>query len=426
MDRLPPNRGFALILTLVLLALLMLALCGLSALVRVNGQVTDTSAAMARAKQNALLGLRIGISDLQRATGDDARLTGMAGIIGLPAQASSTTRNWCGVWNSDGSFVAWLTSGAQTGGPAALATGVTAIKLVGDGLNGGAGSVGASASHSEHVIAGKIPIRVAEVPGRPSVEATIGTYAYLVLDEGVKISAYAPPDRAIVTGLCPLIVNTSSTSAQGKLRAALDTYASRLPAIISYEQISLLPSPAAALTQSVLQDNFHHVALTALTLQAGAVYSGAVNINTTSPHVWRSLLETYNSAPGVATMSLASVSSVGTAIASGFAAATSGKAANAPFTTPAAFGGSSLLADALPSPITAADFMAAIGGMLTVRSDTFRIRASGEAVDPLDGTTVQASAYCEAILQRTAEFTTNGLGRKYVMTYFRWLGPDDL
>jgi len=70
--------------------------------------------------------------------------------------------------------------------------------------------------------------------------------------------------------------------------------------------------------------------------------------------------------------------------------------------------------------------MGAIGDMLTTRSDSFRLRAGGEALDPLDGTTVQASAYCEAILQRTAEMTTNGLGRKYVMTYFRWLGPDDL
>ena len=37
-----------------------------------------------------------------------------------------------------------------------------------------------------------------------------------------------------------------------------------------------------------------------------------------------------------------------------------------------------------------ADFMAAIGGMLTTRSDTFRVRAYGDAVDPLDGTTMQA------------------------------------
>jgi hypothetical protein len=350
----------------------------------------------------------------------------MAGVTGIPAQAGSVTRNWCGVWESDGRFVGWLTSGARADDNAALLPGIASIKLAGEGASGGAGSVGASAAHSEHVIAGRIPIAVSEIPGRPGVAATVGRYAYYIADEGVKISAYASADRAIVPGLKPLLSSTSATSAQGKLRAALDAAPSRLATLISYEQLSLLPAPSAALTQSVLQDNFHHVTLAAQAISGGELYSGAVNINTASPYVWRSLLETYNSAPGVVTMSTASISSGGTAIASGFASSASGKSAGGPFTTTAAFGTSSLLAEALAGPITPADFMSAIGGMLTTRSDTFRVRAYGDAVDPLDGTTMQAVAYCEAILQRVPEMTAYGQGRKFVVTYFRWLGPEDV
>jgi hypothetical protein len=224
----------------------------------------------------------------------------------------------------------------------------------------------------------------------------------------------------------PLLTSISATSAQGKLRTALDGYSARLPQIISYEQLSLLPSPAAALTQSVLQDNFHHVSLAPRIVHAGGLYSGAVNINTTSPYVWRSLLETCNAAPGVTTLSIASLSSGGTAIADGFALSNSGKNVGGPFTSIANFGTSDLLAGALPGTITPADFMSAMSAMLTTRSDTFRVRAYGDAVDPLDGSTLQAIAYCEAILQRVPEMTTYGAGRKFVVTYFRWLGPEDI
>ena len=425
-SRVASRSGFALVLTVTLLALLMLALCALSALVKVNGQVATVTAAQTRARQNALLGLSMGRSDLQRHAGDDAGITGMAGITGIAANASSTTRNWCGVWRNDGSFVAWLASGALTTGPASLGVGVTPIKLAGTGVNGGAGSVGASSAHSEHVVAGKISITASEITATPGVPATIGSYAFLVSDEGVKISAYSPIGQRVIANVKPLITSTAASSAQGKLRAAVDAYASKLPAVISYEQLSLIPTPSSALTQSVLQDNFHHVTLTALSVVAGQSYSGTVNLNTASPYVWRSILETYNSAPGVTTISTSNLTSYGTAIANGFAASASSKNAGGPFTSSAAFGASALLAANLPAPITPAEFMTAIGGLLMVRSDTYRIRSYGEALDPLDGTTIEAVAYCEAILQRTAETAPNGLGRKFVVTYFRWLGPDDI
>jgi hypothetical protein len=190
--------------------------------------------------------------------------------------------------------------------------------------------------------------------------------------------------------------------------------------------LSLVPTPSDPLTQSVLQDNFHHVTLTALTLSGGQIHSGTVNLNNASPYVWRSLLETYNSVPGVTPMSAGDLSTFGTAIADELASSTSGKSAGGPFTTVGAFGASSLLAANLPTAIVPEEFMLAMSGLLVVRSDTFRVRAYGEALDPLDGTTIEAVAYCEAIMQRTAEPAPNGMGGKFVVTYFRWLGSDDI
>jgi hypothetical protein len=415
-----------LVITLTLLALLMLTLVGLSAFVKVNGQVAASTAAQSLARQNALLALSIARSDLQRYAGGDEQITGMAGVSGVAALASSTTRNWCGVWRNDGSFVRWLTSGAQLDDSATLEAGVTSVVLAGSGVNGGAGTVGASAAHSEHVIAGRIPIVVSEIAGAPGTASTIGRYAFLVSDEGVKISSYSPPAQLLIAGVTPLITSTAFGSAQEKLRSAVESYAATLPTLISYEQLSVLPTPSPALTQSVLQDNFHHVTLTALTVSGGQLRSGAINLNTSSPYVWRSILETYNAVPAVTPFAAAELSLYGAALANAFASSASGKSAGGPFTTVSAFGASSLLSDNLPATITPEDFMAAVGGILAVRSDTFRIRAYGEALDPFDETVVEASAYCEAIVQRTPEAAPNGLGRRFVVLNFRWLSPDDI
>ena len=62
---------------------------------------------------------------------------------------------------------------------------------------------------------------------------------------------------------------------------------------------------------------------------------------------------------------------------------------------------------------------------LAVRSDTFRIRAYGDAVNPSDPTKVESTAWCEAIVQRIKDDPASPRGR-FVITYFRWLSPDDI
>ena len=410
--------GFALVITLVLLALLVLAVFALSALTKVSGDVATTSVYQTQARQNALLGLSVALGELQRHAGDDTRITGMAGITGLAASAPNTTRNWCGVWRNDGSFVAWLASGAQPSA-ALLQAGAASVELIGQG------SVGAAAANSEHVVAGRVPIAVTGLPSAPDATTEIGGHAYLVSDEGVKTAAYAP---APVLAIPPVIYATSAGTAQGRLRDALANNAANAPKVLSYEQLALLPTPGSTLTPSTLQDNFHHVTLTNRIPNGLQPSSGAFNVNTNSAIAWRNLLQTYNSSPAAsAQISSANISARGTTIQNGIAAYSgAGKSVNGPFTSTTAF--ATYLATLFPitgSP-NFTQIMTIIGPMLAVRSDTFRIRAYGDAVNPLDPAKVESSAYCEAIVQRVKDSTTSAGEGRFIITYFRWLGPDDI
>lgn len=101
-----------------------------------------------------------------------------------------------------------------------------------------------------------------------------------------------------------------------------------------------------------------------------------------------------------------------------------------------------------PSLVRQADILTAIGPQLTPRSDTFRIRAYGESRDSTGKIT--ASAWCEAVVQRTPEYldpmdppeaaenisgrsvpvltsaVNKRFGRSMVLTSFRWLTPAEM
>jgi hypothetical protein len=91
-----------------------------------------------------------------------------------------------------------------------------------------------------------------------------------------------------------------------------------------------------------------------------------------------------------------------------------------------------------PSYLTQADVLQVLGPVLTARSDSFVIRSYGDAVDAAGKIT--ARAWCEAVVQRTPEPLDpddtginprlNGkdgdFGRRFVITSFRWLSPEDI
>ncbi len=93
-----------------------------------------------------------------------------------------------------------------------------------------------------------------------------------------------------------------------------------------------------------------------------------------------------------------------------------------------------------PGYLTQGDILSAVGSVISARSDTFRIRSYGEAVDPSNKVT--ARAWCEAVVQRVPEFidpanppeTATGslsaanqrFGRRFIVTGFRWLSPEEI
>ncbi len=80
-----------------------------------------------------------------------------------------------------------------------------------------------------------------------------------------------------------------------------------------------------------------------------------------------------------------------------------------------------------------ADILSAIGPVITVRGDTFVVRAYGESKNALMGNT--SRAYCEAVVQRTSEPVRSGddkiapaseFGRKFKVVSFKWLTNKEL
>jgi hypothetical protein len=93
-----------------------------------------------------------------------------------------------------------------------------------------------------------------------------------------------------------------------------------------------------------------------------------------------------------------------------------------------------------PGWIRQADILRPIAPIITVRDDTFTIRAYGDSMD--QNGNVIAKAWCEAVVKRTREFSdksdaadtvnppVNGMnatyGRRYEVFSFRWLSADEV
>ena len=92
-----------------------------------------------------------------------------------------------------------------------------------------------------------------------------------------------------------------------------------------------------------------------------------------------------------------------------------------------------------PGYLRQSDIFAMLGPQMTVRSDTFVIRAYGDVIHPRNKR-IQARAYCEAIVQRTPHYMTPIddpfnpptqplnliLGRRFKVVRFRWLQPHEI
>ncbi len=395
------EEGFALILTITLLALLVLVTLILASLLKVDTQLATAATYQTQARQNALLGLNVAVGKLQRHAGPDDRVTGMAGITGVPAR--DTTRQWAGVWEGSGSPV-WLVSGNIAGNPPSLLS--ERIRLV------GAGSVAnpTNKTDQEFVEAGVVEVPAFDSQGQGQ---SSGRLAYWVGDQGVKLSAVLPAE---MHALDQLTVLKPDNSDLGK--------------VATYEQMAVVPTTVSvAVLRGQLRAAFHSLGLVHFGMTSSGPEMGLLNVNSSSARYWDAVGATYNRLkPGSASpLRLTKDNASDIPFGEQMAAAVS---THGSFDSVSAF----LANEAVISAIThnggeLLEFGQTMQAWLTTRSDTFRIRAYGDAVNPVDATRVEARAWCEAIVQRIPELidSPNGpFGRRFVITYFRWLGPDDI
>lgn len=93
----PPRRGFALVVSLLLMSFLVLLILSTTQLVRTHQQASSGQSHELIARQNALLGVKMALGELQRIAGPDKVVTAPADIIDSAPEGAG---HWLGVWDS--------------------------------------------------------------------------------------------------------------------------------------------------------------------------------------------------------------------------------------------------------------------------------------------------------------------------------------
>lgn len=120
------HSGFALLITIILVAFLVLLLLALAAFTRVETQVASNAQNLSHARQNALMALNIALGELQKTAGPDQRTTAPA-VLGetITAITSAAVANnglvtpvngaryWTGVWGNKAAPESVFTSAPQ-------------------------------------------------------------------------------------------------------------------------------------------------------------------------------------------------------------------------------------------------------------------------------------------------------------------------
>jgi len=410
------ESGFALVLVLSLVSLLVVAAYAISLISKVDAEIGATAAYQLQARQNALLGLRLAIAELQRAAGDSAAVTAPATI----RRTSSTTPAYpslTGVWSA-GNFSQepdnWFVSGnfEELGPnqitPASLPPpGDSSITLIGSGT----------------VTAERDRVRARRVP----IADTNGGYAFWVGDEGAKAAlAIAPADSPLSPSGSPLVVDP---------RRDIPAFAHNSPV---RAQPFLWNDLRRLVGSTNMKVRFRSYTTKAHWVEGSALVAGRFNVNTSNPISWEAVLRAYETArdPSQPGLSAANAQLLAERLAAtiGPKEWASAKPRLGPFFSLTAFWDSELVQDSLDdagiTTLSQDDLRSVLWPMLAVRSDTFRIRAYGDARNPADAANPNASpqaiAYCEAIVQRTPRPDPLGNGLRFEVVYFRWLGAEDI
>lgn len=325
----PRSGGFALLITITLVAFLVLILVALATFVRVETQVAGNSQQQGLARQNALAALTIALGELQKYAGPDQRATARADI----GVAADGARQWTGVWGNAANpqtggssapvLLQWLVSGNQgtnfdpaasvsaaeasfgriITAPAAplfapsqavvgLSAGMSWMDTVtiGDAdavLLVGAGTAGAAAA-SGYVAAPLVDINVspATVPGLDPTGADVrlGRYAYWIGDESVKARLnvadpyVTPTDAMAAENVDPAPDSVYRLMAPQRLGveqiAGLEQYpvnGSKVRQVLELNQAGLV---APGLDRTALQAVFHDVTSASFSVVADGLRGG--------------------------------------------------------------------------------------------------------------------------------------------------------
>ena len=319
--------GFALLITITLLAFLVLLLVSLASLTRVETQVASNNQQLTQARQNALLALNIALGQLQKFAGPDQRATATASLgDGGVATAENKlvtpkdgSRQWTGVWGNRNAWgddatkpglLNWLVSGnedvavesehtvgspdtfgkitsavpapafAPDGGVPAITTATTPDTDLGEWrLLVGENTAGIIPSRFVVVPAKKITVKAATVPGfaASDPDRVVGRYAWWVGDEGVKASTSLIDP--ITTRTTPAERSYSFITAQRfGIERVVPEYPANDPRLADVLSLSQLPlsgsSSAQAPLQTAVRDHYHDLTTQAVSVLADVARGG--------------------------------------------------------------------------------------------------------------------------------------------------------
>lgn len=94
------SKGFALLITVTLLAFLVLLLVSLASLTRVETQVASNNQQLSQARQNALMALNIALGQLQKYVGPDQRTTARSDMDAALANTTTASGRWLGAYGN--------------------------------------------------------------------------------------------------------------------------------------------------------------------------------------------------------------------------------------------------------------------------------------------------------------------------------------
>jgi hypothetical protein len=276
--------GFALLITVTLLALAVLLLLSLATLTRIETAAAANAQQSAEARQNALLALHIALGELQRFAGPDQRVTARADL--MPGSVGNPY--WTGVWDSAATSrvpLTWLVSGNETDPLAQTPD----LSPVADPAVGNESvwlmhtSAGAAA---QRIKLNRRPLTASGVPGFDGARI-VGHYAWWAGDEGIKAKFNLNNPYAAAAVVLPenkIQFMSAQQFGVEQLADGFSAYASvkggsaagaalrgRIGRVLTPEQITYADSTFSLTT---LRDRFHDVTTCSMGVLANVALGG--------------------------------------------------------------------------------------------------------------------------------------------------------